>query len=193
MIKIGLTGSIAMGKSFVTNLLKNMNIDVFDADKVVHSMFINNNKIISAIAKSYPIVYHEGIIDRKQLAKLAFGNTKILDDLEKIIYPELDKEEQKFFRKVGLAGKRLAISDVPLLFESGNKNRYDIVIVVTAPKFLQERRALARDRMTKEKLNSIRKRQLNEWQKKQLADEIIYSGLGKAVTYRKLISILRKL
>jgi dephospho-CoA kinase len=87
----------------------------------------------------------------------------------------------------------LVVMDVPLLFESGRQKRYDATMVVTAPAFLQRARVMARPGMTKARYAAILARQMPDGEKRKRADFIVPSGLGRAVTWRSLRAVLRKL
>jgi dephospho-CoA kinase len=83
--------------------------------------------------------------------------------------------------------------DVPLLFESGRDKRYDVTMVVTAPAFVQRARVMARPGMTPARFAAILARQMPDGEKRKRADFIVPSGLGRAVTWRSLRDVLRKL
>jgi len=112
--------------------------------------------------------------------------------LEGIIHPLVRRDEDRFLRRMQRRRARLVVMDVPLLFESGRQRRYDATMVVTAPPFLQRARVLARPGMTAATLAAIKARQLSDAEKRRRADFLIPSGLGRALTWRRLRAVLRR-
>lgn len=192
MIILGLTGSIGMGKSFVATLFRKENIPVFDADKAVHRLLAENGAAVKKVAALFPAAYKEGAIDRKVLGACAFGNKQGLKALEHILHPLVRKAQGQFIKKARLQKKPMVIVEIPLLFETNGEKRCDRVITVTAPAFLQQKRVMRRPLMTKAKLASIRALQMSDYQKRQKTDYLVYTGLGKAATYRQIKNIIKR-
>lgn len=184
----GLTGSVAMGKSTTAHLLRSLGIAVFDADAAVHELMSAKGKATAVIAKRFPGVVTALGVDRKALGAKVFGDPKALDALEGIIHPLVQKERAAFLARTGR--KKVVALDIPLLFEGAGADHMDGVIVVSAPEFLQRQRALARPGMTIEKLDALRARQWPDAKKRQAADAIIPTSLGKRETLRRLQQFL---
>ncbi len=187
---IGLTGSIAMGKSTAAALLKQLGIPVFDADAVVHRLLGPGGKALPAIAKRFPGVVGKGGVDRKALGAKVFADAGALKDLEAITHPLVGEARGHFLAQAGLRRDGIVALDVPLLFEGTTRHLYDAVVVVSAPAFLQRQRALARAAMTPARLKGILARQWPDARKRAQADAVIPSSLGKRETLRRLQQVL---
>ena len=186
MIVIGLTGSIGMGKSTVSKQFALLGAKVASADDFVHYLLKNDLKIIAEIAKEFPNAIIDGVIERKILGKIVFADAEKRKILEQILHPKVVALEEKFVKKQRNLGAKLVVLDIPLLFETGAENRVDYTVVVTAPKFIQRRRVLARIGVTPEKFEQILKTQMPDNEKRKRADFIIQTGLGKAYSFRAL-------
>ena len=189
---LGLTGSVGRGKSTAAAMLRQMGVPVYDADAAVHRMMRKGGLAVAEVAAAFPGVRKDGAIDRRALGRLVFGNDAAMARLEGIIHPLVRRDEERFLRRMRRRRAKLVVMDVPLLFESGRQNRYDATMVVTAPEFLQRARVLARPGMTVGTLAAIKARQLSDVEKRRRADFIIPSGLGRALTWRRLRSVLRR-
>ena len=191
MIVLGVTGSIAMGKSTVSTMLSHLNHPVHDADKTVHELISVDGKAYHAIAKSFPEAIQVDGVDRTKLGQEVFGNSEKLKQLENILHPLVREARNRFVKQQSRYKSRLVILDVPLLYETGGDKDCDKVLVVSAPYFIQKQRALGRHGMTQTKFHDILERQLPDHEKRRRADFIVPTGLGKAYTYRALKRLLR--
>ncbi len=193
MIVLGVTGSIAMGKSTVSTMLSRMNNPIHDADKTVHNLMNANGKAYHEIAKRFPRVVEFNSVDRIKLGREVFGNSEKLKQLENILHPLVREARDSFIRQQNRYKSRLVILDVPLLYETGSDKHCHKVLVVSAPYFIQRQRVLARQGMTQTKFHDILRRQLPDHEKRRRADFIVPTGLGKAYTYRSLKRLMRNL
>ena len=166
---IGLTGSIAMGKSEVAKILRSLNIPVFDADATVHQIYEDGTaaKVLSAIC---PEAIEGKTINRKILSALIAKNQALLKSITNSIHPIVNAAEQKF-RKENLS--YLAVIDSPLILESGRARDVDLLIVISAHPEIQKARALARPGMTLEKFKLITSKQMPDEEKRAWADYVI--------------------
>jgi len=190
---LGLTGSIAMGKSTAATMLRRFKIPVHDADACVHQLFTNGGRAVSPINAAFPGVVKNGAVDRVELGARVFNDTPALKKLEAIVHPLVRSERDRFIARHRRRRAPLVVLDVPLLYETGGQGICDEVIVVSAPAFLQRRRALARPDMTEEKLASILSRQMPDHQKRRRAGVVIATGLGFADTHRRLARYIKRL
>ena len=190
---LGLTGSVGMGKSTAAAMFRRMGVAVYDADAAVHCMMRRGGSAVAAVAAAFPGVERDGAVDRAALGQRVFGNDAAMKKLEAIIHPRVREDERAFLAAMRRRKTRLVVMDVPLLFESGRDKRYDATVVVSAPGFLQRDRVLARPNMTPAKLAAIKARQMPDSEKRKRADFVVPSGLGRAVTWRSLRAVLRKL
>jgi dephospho-CoA kinase len=189
-VVIGLTGSIAMGKSTAAAFLKYLGIPVFDADAAVHTLMGPRGRATAAIAKRFPDVTGPAGVDRKKLGTQVFANVKALRDLESIVHPLVRDDRERFLRQAALRRAGVVALDIPLLFEGSGQSLCDLVVVVTAPAFLQRQRALSRPAMTPARLHGILAQQWPDARKRAHADVVIPSGIGKRETLRRLVRFL---
>lgn len=184
---IGLTGSIAMGKSTAAKMLARMGYAHFDADAVVHALTGPHGRALPAIAAFAPeAVSTEAGMDRRRLGDLAFRDQSVLRKLEAVLHPMVYAENRRLLALWQRQRRRKVLLDVPLLLEGAGERRCDAVWVVSAPKALQAQRALSRPGMTPEKLRGILSRQVPDREKRCRADVVIATGLGRAITWAAL-------
>ena len=193
MIVLGVTGSIAMGKSTVTTMLSHLNNPLHDADKTVHELMSVNGKAYYEIERNFPGAIQVNGVDRIKLGQEVFGDPEKLKQLENILHPLVREARNRFVKQQSRYKSRLVILDVPLLYETGGDKDCDKVLVVSAPYFIQKQRALARNGMTQTKFHDILQLQLPDHEKRRRADVVIPTGLGKAHTYRILKRLIRDL
>jgi dephospho-CoA kinase len=135
---------------------------------------------VPAIAAAFPSAVRGGKVDRAALAKEVAGSSKKLKQLEGIVHPMVIKAEIDFLREQEKQGAKLAVLEIPLLFETDAHSRVDVTVVVSAPEEVQRARVLARPGMTKEKLEALLKRQLSDEEKRARADFVVDSGRSLA-------------
>ena len=188
---VGLTGSVAMGKTETAQMFRRLRVPVFDADAEVHRILGSGGAAVKRVSASFPGVLRGDAIDRKALGARVFGSKSDLNVLERIVHPLVNEARKNFLCRAGVGRAALVVMDVPLLFETRGSNRYDFVIVVSAPAFVQRQRAMARSNMNKEKLSSILSRQMPDSLKRRNADFVICTGIGKRAARISIIRILR--
>lgn len=179
---LGLTGSIGMGKSVAAGMFRCLGVPVHDADAAVHRLLGRRGGAVAAVAAAFPGVLREGAVDRAELGRRVFDNPTALERLEDVLHPAVRRDQAAFLRRQAGRGCKLAVLDVPLLFETGADADCDAVAVVGAPHFVQEARVLARPGMTRRRLAAIRGRQMADAEKRRRADFFIPSGLGRRHT-----------
>ena len=182
MVIVGLTGSIGMGKSTAAKMLREMGVPVYDADAAVHALQAPGGAALPGIEAAFPGVVKAGVLDRQALGARVFGNKEALRRLEAIVHPLVGQKQRAFLRRAALAGERLVVLDIPLLFEGMGERRVDATLVVSAPAFLQRRRVLARPGMTAEKFEGILRQQVPDALKQRKASIVIPTGMGLAPT-----------
>ena len=176
MIVLGLTGSIGMGKSTTAKMFVEEGVPVHDSDEAVHRLYAG----IAAplIEARFPGTVVDGTVDREKLSKAVLGDPQALRDLERIVHPLVRADTDAFLARHRAAGVPLAVLDIPLLFETGGRDRVDQVVVVTAPADVQRERVLARPGMSEEKFAAILARQVPDAEKREKADHVIDTGHG---------------
>lgn len=193
MILIGLTGSIAMGKSTVTGFFGKYGAAVTNADTMVHRLLAEDAEVIAEITRRWPDAVTGGKVDRKKLGAAVFGKPEELKALEALLHPRVEAEEKAFVQRAREEGKWLVVLDIPLLFESGAEKRVDKVVVVSAPLEQQKKRALARDGMTEEKFANILARQMPDAEKRARADYIVDTGRTLLHSEAEVVAIINEL
>lgn len=189
---IGLTGSIAMGKSTVSQMFVDEDIPHFDADAAVHKLQGPGGALVAEIEAAFPGTTGPQGVDRLKLGPIVLGDKDKLARLEGIIHPAVGKLRAEFLEAHRDAP--MVLFDVPLLFEKGGHQAVDKILVVSAPAEQQRRRALAREGMTIEKFEHILSLQMPDEEKRKRADFVIDTGTSIADTreqVRKLIKNLR--
>lgn len=190
MIVIGLTGGIGMGKSTLAKQLALLGAKICHADAIVHRLLDSGGAAVSAVARAFPGTEKGGAIDRKKLGDIVFNDEKKRKKLEALLHPLVFAEEDRFIEKQRALGAKYVVLDIPLLFETGSEVRCDIVIVASAPSFVQRQRVLARHHMTGERFASILRQQMSDRDKCLLADFVVQTGQGKAYSMRQLKQIM---
>ena len=176
MIVLGLTGSIGMGKSTTARMFADAGVPVHDSDEAVHRLYAG--KAAPLVEAAFPGTPLAGVVERAKLGARVLGDAAALKRLEAIIHPLVRADADAFLDKHRTAGESIAVLDIPLLFETGGRNRVDKVVVVTAPAEIQRERVLARPGMTEEKLASILAKQVPDAEKRRQADFVVDTGRG---------------
>lgn len=189
MIKIGLTGSIGMGKSTTAALFAAEGIPVNDADAVVHDLY--RSDAVAPVEAAFPGVASTGVVDRAELARRLADDPAAFKKLEAIVHPLVRMREKQFVEDQAGLGADIVLLDIPLLFESGAAHRVDTVVVVTCDPQAQRQRVLARPGMTEEKFEMILSRQIPDSQKRRQADFIIDTGHGIDAATQRVRQILK--
>jgi dephospho-CoA kinase len=179
MFVLGLTGSVAMGKSTAAKVFRSLGVPVFDADAVVHRLLEPGGAAVEAVGEAFPDCRSDGAIDRQRLGRLAFRDAAALARLEAILHPLVRDAERRFLARAAATRRPLVVLDIPLLFETGDERRVDAVAVASAPAFLQCQRVLRRAGMTPDRLAAVRRRQLPDADKRRRADFVIATGLDR--------------
>ena len=174
MLVIGLTGGIGMGKSAAAEHFALRGIPVFDADACVHRFY--EGEAVPAIEAAFPGVTSDGSVDRNLLSERIANSPERLKQLEVIVHPMVIEAEIAFLRDRERKGAKLAVLEIPLLFETGADKRVDVTVTVSAPSHVQRERVLARTGMTQEKLEQLVARQLPDAERRRRADYVVDSG-----------------
>ena len=186
VVILGLTGSIGMGKTTVANALRAAGAAIYDADAAVHRLLAPGGAGVAPVLVRFPdAATGEGAaraVDRGALGATVFTDPEALAELEAILHPLVRAGERHFLATSQRRGCRLAVLDVPLLFETGGEARCDATLVVSAPSFVQRARVLGRARMTEERLAAILVRQMPDIEKRRRADFVVRTGLDRRVS-----------
>ena len=188
MFVIGLTGSLGMGKSTTARLFAEAGVPVHDADAVVHRLY--DGEAATAIEAVFPGTTSAGQVDRNRLAARVLNDAAALKRLEAIVHPLVQAAEQRLLDEAAARGERVAVLDIPLLFETGADQRVDAVVVVSAPAEVQRARELERPGMTLDKLESILAKQIPDVEKRRRADFVVDTSRGLEMARAEVRAIL---
>ncbi|MFW0777818.1 MAG: dephospho-CoA kinase [Rickettsiales bacterium] len=190
---IGITGGIAMGKSTVAKQFAQFGANVSNADDIVHALLAKGGEAVEEVKQYFPSTIIDGAVDRRKLGEIVFADVDKRKKLESILHPMVAFQELSFIEEETNKGAKMAILDIPLLFETGADTRCDVTVTVSAPLWIQRRRAMKRPHMTKEKLEHIIAMQMSDAEKRKRADFIVQTGFGKAYSFWQVNQIVRKL
>jgi dephospho-CoA kinase len=176
MLLIGLTGSIGMGKSTTARLFAEEGAAVHDSDAAVHALYAG--VAVPLIEAAFPGTTRDGAVDRKELGTRVLGDPKALEKLENIVHPLVRAAERDFLDEARASGAKVAVADIPLLFETRREKDFDKVVVASAGPDEQRRRVMERPGMTEEIFARILARQLPDAEKRARADVVIETSRG---------------
>jgi dephospho-CoA kinase len=191
MLLLGLTGSIGMGKSTTADMFRAEGAPVYDSDRLVHDIY--DGPAAMEIERVFPGATVGGTVDRNRLASFVLGDAEAMKRLEAIVHPLVWEGRRRFLEEQARRGVKIAVLDIPLLFETGADKDVDAIVVVTAPKSLQRARVLSRANMTEEKFESILARQTPDEEKRRRADFIVHTDAGLEAARGEVRAILKTL
>ena len=191
MLVIGLTSGIGMGKSAAAEHFARVGVPVFNADACVHQLY--EGDAVGPIEAAFPGVTRGGRVDRTLLAEKLAGSQQRLRQLEAIVHPMVVEAEIEFLREQEDKGAKLAVLEIPLLFETGADARVDVTIVLSAPPELQRQRVLTRPGMTVDKLEHLIARQLSDADRRARADFVVDSSTGLADMQEEIDRLIESL
>lgn len=168
--RLGLTGSIGMGKSTATRMFADAGCDVWDADAAVHRLYAVAGAAVGPIENMLPHAIVEGAVSRDELRGIIAATPAVLGDIEKIVHPLVVADRIAFLKR---AESDIVVLDIPLLYETDGDAQMDAVVVVSAPADVQRARVLERDTMTEAQLDQILTKQLPDAEKRARADYVI--------------------
>lgn len=158
MLKIGLTGSLAMGKTTTAQIFMENGIPVHDSDACVHDLY--KAEAVKLIADLDPLLVKAGVVDRIAISARIASDPLFLNRLEAIVHPLVDQKRYEFLEEAKHEGAPIVVLDVPLLFETRQTKNVDLILVVATDEQTQRVRALKRPGMTLEKFNLLLSRQV---------------------------------
>ena len=188
---LGLTGSIGMGKTTVSNMFRELGVPVWCADNAVKELYKKNGAATKIISKNYPDVITKSGVDKIKLRNLIHIDNSILNNIEMIVHPLLQKSKHKFLNTN--KHSHIVIFDIPLLLEKELENDFDAVLVVTASSSTQRNRVLSRKNITDKDFQLIKKNQLGEKEKIKKADFIINTDNTLTETRQDVAKIYGKI
>ncbi|WP_420470109.1 dephospho-CoA kinase [Brevundimonas sp. FT23042] len=190
MILLGLTGSIGMGKSTTTAMFADRGALIWNADEAVHRLYARGGAAVEPVGAAFPGVVVDGAVDRTRLAEALGRDDQAFRRLEAIVHPLVAQGRADDLVAARDAGVKLAVLDIPLLFETGGDAAVDAVVVVSAPAEVQAERVLARPGMTRERFEAILARQTPDAEKRARADFVVDTGQGLEAARRQVDEIV---
>jgi dephospho-CoA kinase len=168
--RLGLTGSIGMGKSTTARMFAEHDIPVWDADAAVHRLYRAGGAAVGPLGALFPEAIRAGGVDRTVLKSLIAADPAVLGQIEAIVHPLVAADRQSF---VAQSSAPLVVFDVPLLFETGSEGWFDAIAVVSVAPEIQAERVMSRPGMTRDQFDTILARQMPDAGKRARADYII--------------------
>lgn len=182
--RLGLTGSIGMGKSTTAAMFADEGVPVWDADASVHRLYAADGAAADTLSIQIPEIIVDGGVSRELIKERVSRDPSFLPRIEAIVHPLVAADREVFLEE---AKAPIVLFDVPLLYETGTDGWMDAVVVVSAPPSVQRERVLARPGMTERQFETILSRQLPDAEKRAKADYVI-----ETVTLDEARSAVRK-
>ena len=168
--RLGLTGSIGMGKSTTARMFADEGVPVWDADAAVHKLYAAEQPAMTAIARMFPQAIVDGAVSRQQLRKIIAESPENLDRIQNVVHPLVAADRADF---LGSHPHGIVLLDIPLLYETKTDTLCNGVVVVTAPADVQRARVMARGQMTAAEYDMILARQMPDAEKRARATWVI--------------------
>ncbi|AKR57574.1 dephospho-CoA kinase [Youhaiella tibetensis] len=191
MLRLGLTGSIATGKSTTLRAFADLGVPVFSSDEAVHELY--RGEAVPPVERLFPGVARDGIIDRTELSRRLLAEPARLAELEAVVHPLVRARMSQFLDLAERNGAKLAVVDIPLLYETGFDYGLDKVAVTWCDPAIQRERALRRPAMTVDKLDAILARQMPQDEKKKRADYLFDTGRPVEAVRAEVRTLVEKL
>ena len=191
--RLGLTGSIGMGKTTTAQMFADQGVPVWDADATVRRLYAPNGQGAQLVAQIYPDVIQDGAVSRTRLRRKIAANPAALADLEKRIHPLVAADRVAF---LAATDAEIVVLDIPLLFETHAQDQCDGIVVVSAPADVQRKRVLARAEMTVAEFEVIRACQMPDAEKRRLATWVIETltfDLARAAVLAIIVEIRQRI
>ena len=190
MFILGLTGSVGMGKSATAKMFADEGVPVHDADAAVHALY--EGEAVPAIEAAFPGTTANGKVDRGKLGERVIGHPDEIKRLERIVHPLVARVRDAFLANAERDGAKVALLDIPLLYETGGETRCDAVVVVSAPADVQRERVLTRPGMTDAKFEAILAKQVPDADKRGRADFVVDTSKGFDAARQQVREILAR-
>lgn len=195
MLVVGLTGGIASGKSTVSLMFREAGIPVICADELAHEVVKPGSAALDKIRQRFgdEFIDSEGNLNRAAMARLVFKDKNKRKNLESIIHPRVAEEQGKLIRQFAAQGHNIVVVDVPLLYESGLEESFDMILLAYVPPEAQIQRLIARDQVTDKEARSRLDAQLPIDKKRKLAGRIIDNTGSVEHTREQVLGIIKEL
>jgi dephospho-CoA kinase len=196
MLKVGLTGGLACGKSFVGETLASLGCHLLQADRLGHDALLPDGEAYAPAVREFGagILREDGQIDRRALAALAFGNPERLALLNSFVHPVVFRQEAAWLAHVAAEDPHgIAVVEAAILIETGNHRRFDKLIVTVCAEEQQLVRSIKRDGVSRDEVLERIKRQMPVSEKRKYADFVIDTSGTKEDTVRQTRAVYESL
>ncbi len=196
MLKVGLTGGLASGKSFVGRELEKLGAHVIQADKLGHLTLLPDGEAYDDVIREFgcEIVGEDGLIDRKALGAIVFPDKAKLEKLNSFIHPHVYQRQLDFFAAVAENDPQaVAVTEAAIMIETGGYKRYDRIVLAYCSQALQIERCIERDDSNEQEARDRISRQMPIDEKREYADFIIDTSGTKGKTVRQTVELYEKL
>ena len=196
MLRVGLTGSIGVGKSYVTSIFEELGCHVLDADQTAREVVMPGTPGLKAVTEEFgeEVLNPDGTLNRKQLGALVFANESRRQRLNHILHPFIIARQDEIMREWEAEDPNgIGIIDAALMIESGGYRRFDKLIVVHCRPEVQLERLMLRDKLSREEAQRRINSQMSQEEKQKFADYLIDTSDGFDLTRARVVEIYQKL
>jgi dephospho-CoA kinase len=196
MLKVGLTGSIAVGKSYVLSVLAELGCVTFDADKIAHTVMEPGREAFNVIVREFgeDVLATDGSIDRRKLGAIVFNEDDRRMRLNEIVHPRVKEEQDRLLAEAEARDRNgIAVIDAALLIESGGYKRFDKVIVAYCDRDTQIERLMQRTLITREDAERRIAAQMPSQEKRGYADFEIDTSGTQEDTRKQVVAVHSRL
>ncbi len=196
MLKVGLTGGIAAGKSTVGRMFAELGCRVLDSDVITRRLFEPGDAVNQAVAAAFgpSVVAFDGSIDRRVLGELVFRNPEFRQQLNNLVHPAIKERQSDWLARLAAEDPHsIGIVEAALIIEAGNHKNYDRIIVVSCTPDVQRKRLRERSGLTAEQIESRIASQMPLEEKMKVADFVIDNSEDPGTTRRQVQDVYRQL
>jgi dephospho-CoA kinase len=196
MLRVGLTGGLATGKSFVGHALAELGCHFIEADELGHQVLLPDGEAYDAVVREFGpgILDGEKQIDRRKLGALVFGQPELLEKLNRLVHPPVGARQARLIAEIAAQDPQaIVVVAAAILVETGSYKRFDRLIVVTCTLEQQIERAMKRGAYTREEVLARLSRQLPQEEKVRLADYVIHTSGPKENTLEQVLTVFELL
>lgn len=196
MLKVGLTGGLASGKSFIAQVFRDCGARVIEADRLGHQTLLPDGEAYVDVVAEFGdgILLPDGRIDRKALGGIVFADPKKLARLNSLVHPHVFRRQERFFEEAAAEDPgAVAVVEAAILIETGGRERYDRIVLAYCPEEVQIQRFMARDGGAEQQARDRMARQMPLAEKVPYADYLIDTSDSKADTEKRARAVYAKL
>jgi dephospho-CoA kinase len=196
MLRVGLTGGLASGKSFVGRVLEELGCHLIHADRLGHEALAPEGGAYAATVREFGnvILKGDGSIDRRKLGAIVFADPARLAVLNSFVHPEVFRREEELLGEIEIADPAaIAVVEAAIMIEGGSYRRYDRIVVAACPRETQIARAMERDRLSREEVEQRLSRQMPLEEKIRFADYVVDTSGSKEETRARVLPVFEAL